>query len=298
MADSYTTDTKKAGNITSADIVSSVGSLRDVPGYDVVTDTLRAAVNTGMAAIKISLSEIGFWKQVVSFGGRVDTKTERDPINGKRLESVDNKRDNYIAWSTPYMDRLDTTKEAIIKCGDYFMPLSLSYSLSAQKSLAVSQLVDGAEIIQRTAKKSKSIDVTVRIEKNTDRIEKNTDRLGNTASAHKMAFVTSVPNAEPEYDVKPYEEEWNVPNYKLAQLASVLNDLYETKDAFKIENTTINNDFRVEWVVMERFDYNANQGSTIVDIRMTLREINMDENAIIFGEATVNPNKSAGGGER
>ena len=49
---------------------------------------------------------------------------------------------------------------------------------------------------------------------------------------------------------------------------------------------------------MKRFKYTPNPGSTIVDVSMTLHQINMDENAIVFTQETVNTTNPAGGGGR
>lgn len=87
------------------------------------------------------------------------------------------------------------------------------------------------------------------------------------------------------------------PVYQIVELGTYLGKLYENADVFAVENKTINNDLLVQWVFMESYTFTVNPGSTVVDIDMKLREINMDENAIVFtDQSTVNSSSSAGGG--
>ena len=58
------------------------------------------------------------------------------------------------------LDRYDYTKLYSLQIGDYFMPMSQTFSVKARKRLNVSALVDGPDIIQQTRKEAKTINCT------------------------------------------------------------------------------------------------------------------------------------------
>ena len=65
--------------------------------------------------------------------------------------------------STGEIDRYDYSKLWSLQIGDYFMPLSQTFTLRAKKRLNVSSLVDGVDIIQQTRKEAKTIDCVLRL---------------------------------------------------------------------------------------------------------------------------------------
>lgn len=279
--------------VSASDVSASLPSLMDSSLYRAGSDAINVAEGFYQTGLKLSLSEIGFWKQVFQYGMKANTSGLTTKIEGSAAENNLNGRDNNYQASTPVVyNRQDQNNEYVFRCGDYFLPLSFSYSIRASKSTAISQLVDGVEIIQHINKKPKMVDLQIRIERNQNRIQ-------NTNTGSNMSFVSSdlySPNSDIRPTIYGVEAGSDPALMALVELGTALNSLYENQDVFEIEHKTLNNDFGLNWVFMEDFEFNTNPGSTIVDIKMTLHQVNMAENAIIFGEATINPDTSAGGG--
>lgn len=178
------------------------------------------------------------------------------------------------------INRTDMSLDFVFRCGDYYMPLSVTYNLRAEKSDATSQLVDGPEIVQRIAKRPKTIEVNIRV----DRAERNS----RTTRYMDIAIRDTSINRS---DTRLWGEEANVFGPGLdrnifetyptsADLGAMLRDLYENNDVFEIENTVINKVFGVNYVYMKSYDYTTVAGNSTVNISMVLREIDMTANLI------------------
>ena len=292
----YKSTTKSIFGINKANVSGAIPTLADViPGYRATQDAIETAYRVYQSGLKLSLSEIGFWKQLFVYGGTAKSPglKGKDSLS-KLLPGVGttNEKNNY-ATHLKTLDRQDVANEFVFKTGDYFLPLSITYSVEAGKNAATSKLVDGVEIVQMINKRPKVISLHIRI-------ERDPVRLKNETMANNMAIVSSQPkryNSVLASSSSPTMEEDMAPVYQIVELGTYLGKLYENADVFAVENKTINNDLLVQWVFMESYTFTVNPGSTVVDIDMKLREINMDENAIVFtDQSTVNSSSSAGGG--
>lgn len=284
----YRTTTNPLGlDFNKGDVANAIPSLGNLPAYQSVSNALALAEAGLQSAVKITMSEIGFWRQVISYGGSVTTdQTDPDVISSKPFILTGTydygRNQNNYKVEPSVIQRTNFENECVFKIGEYFLPLSFNYRLHAEKITALSQLVDGPEIIQKIGKRPKTIDLTLRVEKDFNKI--NTDSGTNNHSA--MAFVQGETLNDPLDPDGAYVQ--------LAQLATVLRELYEDNDVFLLENTTLNNDHGFNWVFMESYDYRPNMGQSIVDISMRLRQIDMTENAIIIGQSTIRSDVSVG----
>lgn len=276
MADNnYTADTRPN------DTPSDLPSLGQVPAYRAATEGISAIEKAYQSGLKITLSELGFWRQLVQFGGKARTSNPSFAAMSDTLKGFDR-----YTTEAKKIDRQDMQNDYVFRCGDYFLPINLTYKVKAEKNDSTSQLIDGAEIVQILNFKPLVVDVQLRIERDMSRIDTH-------PSASNMAFVDAL-----SYEAYRDQnlEGTDPATMAISDLGVALRNLYHTQDVFKIENKVLNNDLGLDWVYMKNYEYSPNAGSTIVDINMTLREINMTENAIVFGNETVNSGNAAGGG--
>lgn len=266
-------------------------SLGNTGPYKAVSNALGEAERVTQAGLKITLSEIGFWRQVVQFGRKANSPGMNRTDPDSNIEALNNANNDYVATEN-IIYRQDPQYEYVFRCGNYFLPISMWYDVSASKNVVDSQLVDGPNIYEMINKKPKEVRVHLRI-------ERSNNKLDNSGSSRNMAFMATdaAYNERSIGEVSPYAAEVNYIEYQVAELSAVLKELYEEKDVFEIEQKTLNNEVGLRWVYMDKYDLTTNQGSTIIDLEMTLKEVNMMENAIIFGESTIITNRSAGGGE-
>lgn len=155
-----------------------------------------------------------------------------------------------IESRTPTVDRFDYTKLYSLQIGEYFMPLSQTFTLRAKKRLNTSSLVDGIDIIQQTRKESKTIDCVLRI------------TLRDTQE--NLHIVEDDAQAS------------------IIQLAQFLNEFYEADAVFEINNDFINNTFNVTHVFMSEYKFSPQVGRNSFTFEFSLTEIIYGENVLTF----------------
>lgn len=247
---------------------SLVGSFKDSVieklAQNPIRTTIRSASeNFGQAvdgaayATKLVLNQAGMIRSIARGGSRTS------PENTSALVELQGDIGEQISLSEAEIQRYDSSKPYYFRCGEYFMPLSLSYNVVAEKNLAESQLIDGPNIIERVNKRRKIINVQVTIQFSE----------GGNLNAVKNAGVMEQQN----------------------NLTAMLNDLYENQDVFEISNEYINRELRVTHVVMARFTSTPGIGNTFMNMNMELYEVNMkaniiyDENAGVLNGFTLRP---------
>lgn len=274
-----------------ADVASAVPSISNIGSYRAATDITALANEVHQTTLKISLAEIGFWKQVLNYNRRASIPTFDDEVSDekKKLEN------NIAAYKTrPELldiNRQDTQNEFVFRCGDYFLPLSFTYTINASKNIAYSQLVDGVEIIQVVNRKPKDITLNIRIERNLQKAQ-------NTSSGRSMSFLNANVPGTAKDNIDGSEIDLEEIKYQITALGVALNDLYERQEVFRVENKTVNTDIGISYALLSDYSYRVNAGATYVDIMMKLHEVNMDENSVVFDRRTVDAESSAGGGAK
>lgn len=271
----YTADTRPYG-INPEGFQSYVPKLGQTAAYKAVAGALEQVVGAATTSLKITLSEVGVQRAVADTAQKLANGAKASAANAAAESPMANARYETLP---PSHNRYDKTNAFSFKCGDVYLPISMTYNVRASKRTSSSQLVDGVEIVQMINREPKIISVNLRIEKDKTRLDA-VDMARNMAFGNPIGSTTAA--RSPETDVM--------------ELGAVLDSLYENSDVFHIDNDVINKDLHVEWAYMESFEYRTTAGTSVVEISMTLHEINMTENAIIFGQATVNSTSSAGGG--
>lgn len=232
-------------NTTPNDTPSDLPSLGQIPAYKAVTDGISAVEKAYQAGLKITLAEVGFWRQIVQFRGKAKTS---DPQYTGMADTLKQSSDYKTAIQS--VDRQDVQREYVFRCGDYFLPINLTYEVEGEKNDSTSQLVDGAEILQ--VLNYKPMVVTVRL-----RIERNLSRVDTDASASNLSMLDAL-----SYEAYADQglDNTDPAAMAIADLGVALRSLWQGQDVFKIENKVLNNDLGLEWVYMKRFKYTPNPG--------------------------------------
>lgn len=155
--------------------------------------------------------------------------------------------------SGPELDRYDYTKLFSLQIGDYFMPMSQTFSVKAKKRLNVSALVDGPDIIQQTRKEAKTINCTLRLTLRDNQPNLQImERLENEAEA------------------------------KVAELSKFLNEFYEKDQILRIRNQKINETHGIEYAIITEYTYTPRVGMGTYQFEFTLTEVKYGENVVTF----------------
>lgn len=157
--------------------------------------------------------------------------------------------------SSNSIDRYDYTKLWSLKLGDYYMPLSQTFSLRARKRLNVSSIVDGIDIIQQTRKEAKTIDCKLRIALR-DEVWDNLE----------MQKTTTTGNVETG----------------LAVFAKFLQEFYENDAVFMVRNKMINETFGVQYVFISEYQFTPTVGKGTFQFNFSLTEVQYGDDVLTF----------------
>lgn len=158
-------------------------------------------------------------------------------------------------------DRYERQNLCSLRLGDYWMPMSQSFTLRAKKRLNVSSLVDGIDIIQQTRKEAKTIDCQLRI-----------------------TLRENQPNLEVQNDTVTAREDMV---RSLTVFSRMLQELYENDAVFKIENQVINDTFGVNYAIISEYEFRPKLRSNIFDFSLSLTEVKYGDNVITFDVRTL-----------
>lgn len=234
-------------------------------GYQTVGNYVEDAYNAAQRGYKIVMAEAGIAKQLLR-GGAAYSYDEMGNVAVTVNSPFVSRNDRYSAGGVS-LGRYDPNQDYYFKCGDYFLPLSFTYSVKAKKHTASSQLVDGPVIFERVYKEPKIISVNIQVQ---------TKQLSPATSNLFAAYESTVNDTEGD----PYKLE-------LENLSSMFNDLFENQDVFRIVNTFINQNLHVNYVYMSEYDVSPQAGSLLTEIRMQLIEVDVTSNVISEDAANV-----------
>lgn len=225
-----------------------------------ILDDAKAVMN----AAKLVLSEAGVIRVLIQQGGKITMGNTTDPDVIKQYASG---RSSYTAKSSylptsedeALSDGLDTPYfDSVFACGDYWLPLSLRFSVRSSKVLDNSQLVDGPNITQRVAKNPKMVNVSFDIER-----RERTDDL----QAQNYVDATSI----------RYSSDSSTDKQAIYKLTKMLSDLFENNDVFEVQNSVLNDEIGINWAVMTDYRFSPDKGSTFARVSFTLQEVNVKD---------------------
>lgn len=243
--------------------------------YQRAKDQVLDAADAVLNARKIVLSEAGIVRVLIeSPGGKIRTgdntpEMSPAPLYKKKYSVSTHKYDTQRIQDALFGLTDDPIADAIFVCGDYYAPLSLNFSVSAQKITDESQLVDGINIVQRVAKGPKVVSVSFNIQRL--KAQEGEDMSATTIRRRNAR------GGDP------------TPVYKLTLF---LNELYENDEVFAIENTVLNNEIGIGWAFIKSYRFSPMQGDTFGSINLVLQEVNIADPLLYTNSANTQDSQS------
>lgn len=243
--------------------------------YQRAKDQVLDAADAVLNARKIVLSQAGIVRVLIeSPGGKIRTGDNTPEMSPAPLSTQEYSTSTHQDDAQRISDALsgltdDPIADAIFVCGDYYAPLSLNFSVSAQKITDESQLVDGINIVQRVAKGPKVVSVSFNIQ-----------RL-KAQEVEDMSATTIRRRNARGGDPTPV--------YKLTRF---LDELYENDEVFAIENTVLNNEIGIGWAFIKSYRFSPMQGDTFGSINLVLQEVNIADPLLYTNSANTQDSQS------
>lgn len=243
--------------------------------YQRAKDQVLDAADAVLNARKIVLSQAGIVRVLIeSPGGKIRTGDNTPEMSPAPLSTQEYSTSTHEDDAQRISDALsgltdDPIADAIFVCGDYYAPLSLNFSVSAQKITDESQLVDGINIVQRVAKGPKVVSVSFNIQR---REAQEVEDMSATTIRRRNAR-----GGDP------------TPVYKLTRF---LDELYENDDVFAIENTVLNDEIGIGWAFIKSYRFSPMQGDTFGSINLVLQEVNIADPLLYTNSANTHDSQS------
>lgn len=243
--------------------------------YQRAKDQVLDAADAVLNARKIVLSQAGIVRVLIeSPGGKIRTGDNTPEMSPAPLSTQEYSTSTHEDDAQRISDALsgltdDPIADAIFVCGDYYAPLSLNFSVSAQKITDESQLVDGINIVQRVAKGPKVVSVSFNIQR---REAQEVEDMSATTIRRRNAR-----GGDP------------TPVYKLTRF---LDELYENDDVFAIENTVLNDEIGIGWAFIKSYRFSPMQGDTFGSINLVLQEVNIADQLLYTNSANTQDSQS------
>lgn len=243
--------------------------------YQRAKDQVLDAADAVLNARKIVLSEAGIVRVLIeSPGGKIRTgdntpEMSPAPLYKKKYSVSTHKYDTQRIQDALFGLTDDPIADAIFVCGDYYAPLSLNFSVSAQKITDESQLVDGINIVQRVAKGPKVVSVSFNIQRL--KAQEGEDMSATTIRRRNAR------GGDP------------TPVYKLTRF---LDELYENDEVFAIENTVLNDEIGIGWAFIKSYRFSPMQGDTFGSINLVLQEVNIADPLLYTNSANTQDSQS------
>lgn len=243
--------------------------------YQRAKDQVLDAADAVLNARKIVLSQAGIVRVLIeSPGGKIRTGDNTPEMSPAPLSTQEYYTSTHEDDAQRISDALsgltdDPIADAIFVCGDYYAPLSLNFSVSAQKITDESQLVDGINIVQRVAKGPKVVSVSFNIQR---REAQEVEDMSATTIRRRNAR-----GGDP------------TPVYKLTRF---LDELYENDEVFAIENTVLNDEIGIGWAFIKSYRFSPMQGDTFGSINLVLQEVNIADPLLYTNSANTQDSQS------
>lgn len=243
--------------------------------YQRAKDQVLDAADAVLNARKIVLSQAGIVRVLIeSPGGKIRTGDNTPEMSPAPLSTQEYSTSTHEDDAQRISDALsgltdDPIADAIFVCGDYYAPLSLNFSVSAQKITNESQLVDGINIVQRVAKGPKVVSVSFNIQR---REAQEVEDMSATTIRRRNAR-----GGDP------------TPVYKLTRF---LDELYENDEVFAIENTVLNDEIGIGWAFIKSYRFSPMQGDTFGSINLVLQEVNIADPLLYTNSANTQDSQS------
>ena len=230
--------------------VQSFGELVSNAGASTLSkigDVVRSGnevIDTANNLMKLTFSTVGIIRSVRGI------KSEES----KYSKGLDEKK-RYVSYSDRLYKKDDnsnkelynTNYDYIFQCGDYFLPLSFSFSVSGTTNIVKSQLVGGIQILENTFYEPQIIEMRIRMERRQWDAKTGTD---------EMAFIMQQDRS-------------------VARLGDFLKYIRKDQPVFEVSNPYITKDLGIKYCTLTRYNIIPTEGSDITTINLTLMEVDL-----------------------
>ena len=241
--------TAKSSISNASDIVSNAGA-NVLSKIGDIAQSGENVLDTASNIMKLTFSAIGITRYFkgVNSENKIPTHINQDTRYDAVSGGIYKYKNKYESTKSDFKEIYDNNNDYVFKCGDYFLPLSFSFSASANTNIVRSQLVGGIQIIENTFYEPHVIDMRIKIE----RKPYNND----IPLTEEMNFRNSSRNA-------------------IIRLGEFLRYLRKEQPVFEVDNNYITKDLGVRYCTLLKYNIIPTEGSDITLVNLTLLEVDL-----------------------
>lgn len=229
--------------------------------------------NNTLNMVKLALSPVGIVKTLIhgvalSDDINIDTSFPMKIGAVSAILAIKREENQYTGTN---INRADTSQECVFQIGDYFLPLSYNVTVSGQKRIAQTPLVDGVTVIERISKQPRVVNIAFEIKpKGMGNSPDSLFSLENNMSGGTI----SLEGTQQSINAKSIEKKY------LQQIRTFFDSLYSSDTIFRVENPIVNETFGVDYVVLTAYSITPIVGSFNWNVTLSLVEVDTTHNLL------------------
>lgn len=229
--------------------------------------------NNTLNMVKLALSPVGIVKTLIhgvalSDDINIDTSSPMKIGAVSAILAIKREENQYTGTN---INRADTSQECVFQIGDYFLPLSYNVTVSGQKRIEQTPLVDGVTVIERISKQPRVVNIAFEIKpKGMGNSPDSLFSLENNMSGGTI----SLEGTQQSINAKSIEKKY------LQQIRTFFDSLYSSDTIFRVENPIVNETFGVDYVVLTAYSITPIVGSFNWNVTLSLVEVDTTHNLL------------------
>ena len=261
----------------SPEVIEILGKLTG--HYEAVSKGVNEVVQAASDTVTLALDSKWIGLSTASIFKKKGDREVMDNSTISRSNEAYSQKKAYTESSK--LDRYDSTKMYSLRIGDYFMPMSQSFTLRAKKRLNISSLVDGVDIIQQTRKEAKTIDCTLRLtlrdnQPNLEIVKTQKQVYDGYAAAKYNDNWSDEKYWNPESEIVAQSK----PKEILDTLTAFLSDVYDKDLVVELRNDVITKTFGVTHGIISEYKFTPRHGSGTFIFEFTIVEVDYESNVL------------------
>lgn len=234
--------TARSGRRSINEVVSGTKAEAALNGIGNLARSAEDLLNVTNNAVKLSFSAVGI----------VRNCQRRAYSNNNVYQKKQPVDTNYTASTEDNFYQSDNDNDYVFRCGEYYFPLSFSFTASGASNIVKSQLVDGIQIIENTYYEPQIIEMRIQMER-----RKADDTEGND----EMIFRKEQ-------------------TYQMAKLGDFLNYIRKNQPVFEIYNSYLTDELGIQYCTLVKHSITPTQGSDITNVSLTLMEVDLTQQTL------------------
>lgn len=249
--------------------------------YEAVTKSVNEVVQVASDAVTLALDAKWIGLSTANIFKKKKEDTSAQASTDTQLKKLVEGKD--VATQRVQFDRYDSAKMYSLQIGDYFMPMSQSFTLRAKKRLNISSLVDGVDIIQQTRKEAKTIDCTLRLtlrgnQPNLEMVQIDQQGKGRFAAEKYTESSGFDKQGSLVQDIEVIAQ--SKPKEILDTLTAFLSKVYEKDVIVELKNDVITKTFGVSYGIISEYKFTPRHGSGTFIFEFTIVEVDYNANVL------------------